>query len=127
MTLLQSVDPVLGWRRLLELRGKRIRSPGGVHARCLSLIVRLTIPQWLDFPREGNNNSFHYARRQWNVVDDPLLRYKYLNNFDKAMNHLADRYGYLDSPQVFVSNLNMVHNCNLTFRLTSLSNTRSTR
>ncbi|KAA1075353.1 alpha-1,4-glucan branching enzyme [Puccinia graminis f. sp. tritici] len=31
-------------------------------------------PEWLDFPREGNGNSFHYARRQWNVVDDPLLR-----------------------------------------------------
>ncbi|CAG8502801.1 10602_t:CDS:2 [Diversispora eburnea] len=28
----------------------------------------------LDFPRAGNNNSYHYARRQWNVVDDPLLR-----------------------------------------------------
>ncbi|KAH9938639.1 glycoside hydrolase [Fomitopsis serialis] len=43
-------------------------------------------PEWLDFPREGNGNSFHYARRQWNIVDDPLLRYKYLNEFDKAMN-----------------------------------------
>ncbi|KAF7355537.1 1,4-alpha-glucan branching enzyme [Mycena sanguinolenta] len=44
---------------------------------------------WLDFPRAGNNNSFHYARRQWNVVDDPLLRYRYLNAFDGAMNHMA--------------------------------------
>ncbi|KAG6903421.1 alpha-1,4-glucan branching enzyme [Termitomyces sp. Mi166 len=60
-------------------------------------------PEWLDFPREGNNNSFHYARRQWNVVDDPLLRYKYLNNFDKAMNHLAGQYGYLESPQAYIS------------------------
>jgi 1,4-alpha-glucan branching enzyme len=58
------------------------------------------LPQWLDFPREGNNNSFHYARRQWNVVDDKILRYRYLNNFDRAMNHLADRYGYLEAPQV---------------------------
>jgi 1,4-alpha-glucan branching enzyme len=56
--------------------------------------------QWLDFPRVGNNNSFHYARRQWNVVDDPLLRYKYLNNFDIAMNNLAAQYGWLSSPQV---------------------------
>ncbi|GLB34035.1 putative carbohydrate-binding module 48 (Isoamylase N-terminal domain) [Lyophyllum shimeji] len=60
-------------------------------------------PEWLDFPREGNQNSFHYARRQWNVVDDPLLRYKYLNNFDRAMNHLAAKYGWLDSPQAYVS------------------------
>lgn len=59
-----------------------------------------SIIQWLDFPRAGNNNSFHYARRQWNVVDDHLLRYRYLNNFDAAMNHAAGKYGWLDSPQV---------------------------
>ena len=29
-------------------------------------------PEWLDFPRPGNNSSFHHARRQWNVVDDRL-------------------------------------------------------
>ncbi|KAG5648864.1 alpha-1,4-glucan branching enzyme [Asterophora parasitica] len=58
------------------------------------------LEQWLDFPREGNQNSFHYARRQWNVVDDQLLRYRYLNNFDAAMNHLAGKTGWLESPQV---------------------------
>ncbi|TFK68215.1 glycoside hydrolase family 13 protein [Pluteus cervinus] len=62
-------------------------------------------PEWLDFPREGNGNSFHYARRQWNVVDDPLLRYRYLNNFDAAMNKLAGKYGWLDAPQVRISPL----------------------
>lgn len=56
--------------------------------------------QWLDFPRAGNNNSYHYARRQWNVVDDEMLRYKYLNNFDAAMNHLESQYNWLGSPQV---------------------------
>ncbi|KAF8897837.1 glycoside hydrolase family 13 protein [Infundibulicybe gibba] len=60
-------------------------------------------PEWLDFPREGNNNSFHYARRQWNVVDDQLLRYRYLNNFDSAMNHLAAQCGWLSAPQAYVS------------------------
>lgn len=60
-------------------------------------------PEWLDFPREGNNNSFHYARRQWNVVDEPLLRYRYLNAFDAAMNHLEARYGWLAAPQAYVS------------------------
>ncbi|KAF8481348.1 glycoside hydrolase, partial [Gautieria morchelliformis] len=60
-------------------------------------------PEWLDFPREGNGNSFHYARRQWNVVDDDLLRYKYLNNFDAAMNHLEDWYHWLSEPQAYVS------------------------
>jgi len=60
-------------------------------------------PEWLDFPREGNGNSFQYARRQWNIVDDPLLRYRYLNNFDSAMNNLDEKYGWLGSPQAYVS------------------------
>jgi 1,4-alpha-glucan branching enzyme len=59
--------------------------------------------QWLDFPREGNNNSFKHARRQWNLVDDPLLRYKYLNEFDAAMNAAEEKYGWLHSPQVIYS------------------------
>ncbi|KAG0374682.1 alpha-1,4-glucan branching enzyme [Mortierella sp. AD032] len=60
-------------------------------------------PEWLDFPRAGNNSSFHYARRQWNVVDDDLLRYKFLNEFDSAMNHAESQIGWLPSPQAFVS------------------------
>ncbi|KAH9813335.1 family 13 glycoside hydrolase [Melampsora americana] len=60
-------------------------------------------PEWLDFPREGNGNSFHYARRQWNVVDDPLLRYRYLNNFDAAMNNLEGEYNWLSSPHTYIS------------------------
>ncbi|KAK0206821.1 glycoside hydrolase family 13 protein [Desarmillaria ectypa] len=60
-------------------------------------------PEWLDFPREGNGNSFHYARRQWNVVDDPLLRYKHLNNFDSAMNHADEKYGWLSAQPAYVS------------------------
>ena len=59
--------------------------------------------QWLDFPRQGNNNSFQYARRQWNVVDDHLLRYKYLNEFDKAMNHTEEKYGWLHAEPAYVS------------------------
>lgn len=60
-------------------------------------------PEWLDFPRQGNSNSFHYARRQWNVVDDSLLRYKYLNEFDKAMQETEGQWGWLNSPQAFIS------------------------
>ncbi len=26
-------------------------------------------PEWLDFPRAGNDSSYHYARRQFNLVD----------------------------------------------------------
>jgi 1,4-alpha-glucan branching enzyme len=59
--------------------------------------------EWLDFPRAGNNSSYHYARRQWNVVDDNMLRYRYLNEFDAAMQHLEERYGWLHSPQAYIS------------------------
>lgn len=54
----------------------------------------------MDFPREGNNNSFDHARRQFNLVDDHLLRYKYLNAFDAEMNHLESKYKWLSAPQV---------------------------
>lgn len=60
-------------------------------------------PEWLDFPRQGNNDSYHYARRQWNLVDDPLLKYKYLNNWDAAMNHCENKYGWLSAAPGYVS------------------------
>ncbi|HIX19208.1 MAG TPA: alpha amylase C-terminal domain-containing protein, partial [Candidatus Akkermansia intestinigallinarum] len=46
-------------------------------------------PEWIDFPREGNGNSYKYCRRQWSLVDNELLRYRYLNAFDRAMVRLA--------------------------------------
>jgi 1,4-alpha-glucan branching enzyme len=42
-------------------------------------------PEWIDFPRAGNNWSYHYARRQWSLVEDKKLKYHFLANFDKAM------------------------------------------
>lgn len=60
-------------------------------------------PEWLDFPREGNKNSFHYARRQFNLPDDPSLRYRFLNEFDSAMQWTEEKYGWLHSPQAYVS------------------------
>ncbi len=46
-------------------------------------------PEWIDFPREGNGNSYKHCRRQWSLVDNPLLRYRYLSDFDAAMVKLA--------------------------------------
>lgn len=60
-------------------------------------------PEWLDFPREGNNNSFHYARRQFNLPDDNLLRYKFLNDFDRSMQLTEQKYGWLHSDQAYIS------------------------
>jgi 1,4-alpha-glucan branching enzyme len=37
------------------------------------------------------------------VLDDKLLRYKYLGAFDGAMNNLEAKYGWLAAPQAYVS------------------------
>jgi 1,4-alpha-glucan branching enzyme len=44
-------------------------------------------PEWIDFPREGNNWSYKYARRQWPLADNKALKYEWLTAFDKAMVH----------------------------------------
>ena len=46
-------------------------------------------PEWIDFPREGNGWSHKYARRQWELVDNEELNFKYLNRWDIAENHLV--------------------------------------
>lgn len=57
-------------------------------------------PEWLDFPRIGNADSYHYARRQWKLVDDELLKYKYMNNWDRAVNMLEEKHGWLHANPV---------------------------
>ena len=42
-------------------------------------------PEWIDFPREGNNYSFHYARRLWSLADNDLLKYDWLLKWDAKM------------------------------------------
>ena len=54
-------------------------------------------PEWIDFPREGNNWSYQHARRQWSLIEDPLLRYGQLNAWDKEMIQLANEYDILAS------------------------------
>jgi 1,4-alpha-glucan branching enzyme len=55
-------------------------------------------PEWVDFPREGNGYSYHYARRQWSVADNPDLRYGGLLAFDAAMQKLDEQYNLLNDP-----------------------------
>ena len=42
-------------------------------------------PEWVDFPRQGNNWSYDHARRMWSLADDGHLRYGRLAAFDRAM------------------------------------------
>lgn len=55
-------------------------------------------PEWIDFPRAGNGWSYHYARRQWHLRDDPALVYHYLADFDQAMLEWAGRVRLVDAP-----------------------------
>ena len=36
-----------------------------------SLLTAVGHPEWIDFPREGNNWSMHYSRRQWSISTNP--------------------------------------------------------
>ena len=54
-------------------------------------------PEWIDFPREGNGWSHKYARRQWNLVDNEHLKYRFLGRFDNAMLKLMCSAGNFQS------------------------------
>ena len=56
-------------------------------------------PEWIDFPREGNGWSYKYCRRQWSLVDNGMLKYEWLNDFDQAMIQTAREHGLLEDPQ----------------------------
>ncbi len=46
-------------------------------------------PEWIDFPREGNGWSYHYARRQWSLSSNRDLRYGRILEFTGDMLHLC--------------------------------------
>ncbi len=46
-------------------------------------------PEWVDFPRAGNDWSYHFARRQWSLADNADLRFSQLLAFDHAMLQVA--------------------------------------
>jgi 1,4-alpha-glucan branching enzyme len=53
-------------------------------------------PEWIDFPREGNNWSYKYARRQWNLAENKDLKYHFLSLFDRLMVKLHHDFRMLD-------------------------------
>ncbi len=55
-------------------------------------------PEWIDFPREGNGWSYKYARRQWSLVANGLLRYGELEAFDRNMITLIRESELYSSP-----------------------------
>ena len=68
-------------------------------------------PEWVDFPREGNDWSFQYARRQWSLVDNEDLKYGQLERFDAAMLELASAHSLLSSAPAKLLNLDQENLC----------------
>ncbi|KAI4965287.1 hypothetical protein ZWY2020_054896 [Hordeum vulgare] len=63
-------------------------------------------PEWIDFPRgpqtlptgkvlPGNNNSYDKCRQRFDLGDADFLRYRGMQEFDQAMQHLEEKYGYV--------------------------------
>lgn len=58
-------------------------------------------PEWIDFPRQGNNWSYAYAKRQWSLPEQDHLKYKFLNNFDGEMVHFLKESSILNAKDEF--------------------------
>lgn len=67
-------------------------------------------PEWIDFPREGNGWSCHYARRQWSLRDNPDLKYHAMGDFDAALMALFGTPDFLQAqPQLHASHVSRQH------------------
>jgi len=60
-------------------------------------------PEWIDFPREGNNWSYHHCRRRFDLPDDENLRYKFFEAFDELMQACENRFQWLSSDHQYVT------------------------
>jgi 1,4-alpha-glucan branching enzyme len=54
-------------------------------------------PEWIDFPRAGNGNSYHHCRRRFDLPKDDLLKYKFLLKFDNDMCGLEHKFKFMNS------------------------------
>ncbi len=67
-------------------------------------------PEWIDFPREENNNSFKYAKRQWELVDNKELCYAKLAEFERQLLNLVKEYNLftVTAEKLYVHNDNQI-------------------
>jgi 1,4-alpha-glucan branching enzyme len=57
-------------------------------------------PEWIDFPREGNNWSYRHACRLWSISTDPELKFHWLLDFDHEMIKFFRKNWILSIPSV---------------------------
>lgn len=63
-------------------------------------------PEWIDFPRQGNNWSYKYARRQWSLMDNDDLKFQWLAQFDRKMIELAGKFKLLSHESIEANLIN---------------------
>lgn len=51
----------------------------------------------------GNKGSLDKCRRHWDLADSDALKYRFMNEFDRAMNHLDKAFGFSNSDHTWVS------------------------
>jgi len=61
-------------------------------------------PEWIDFPRHENGWSYKYARRQWSLVDNRDLKYRFLAEFDKAMLQFVKKHDVMEALPAWLLN-----------------------
>ena len=63
-------------------------------------------PEWIDFPREGNGWSYHYARRQWSLSENRDLKYRFLLDFHQQLVAQVKSFRLLDAlPKVLMRDI----------------------
>ncbi len=68
-------------------------------------------PEWIDFPRAGNDWSYQYARRQWSLADEGHLKYQYLLDFDRAMVQILQENKVMNDKfarEIYIDNQNNI-------------------
>ncbi|ESW34860.1 hypothetical protein PHAVU_001G187600 [Phaseolus vulgaris] len=74
-------------------------------------------PEWIDFPRgeqqlpngsviPGNNYSYDKCRRRFDLGDADYLRYRGMQEFDQAMQHLEEKFGFMTTEHQYISRKN---------------------
>lgn len=83
---MNKTDPDLTVERGVALH-KLIRlMTAGLHGGYLNFMGNeFGHPEWIDFPRQGNDWSFKHARRQWSLRDNGFLKYQWLGEFDASL------------------------------------------
>ena len=60
-------------------------------------------PEWIDFPRDGNNWCYDHCRRQWSLNDNQDLYYSCFGEFDRVMNEIENIFNVMQSGHQWVS------------------------